>query len=560
MKKKNLYIVYISLAIWMIFVFFGSVSYDVNDDAGMNMAAAGAYGCYSQYLVYINVVLGYLFKLLYFIFPGINCYLWFYLIADLVATTMICVSVSDKLSLKHSVVLTVFINLALADEFYIHIHYSKSAVLYVVAACLYFAMLLRKDEEVKLKSCLLPTIMFVFGFCVRIQSFESVFPFVVVLFGVIIIRCKRKGKNLKRFLVLLIPIVSCIMCFCINYYAYYMTEWRNFKVSDDILIKVRDFGLYDYESGSEEYDAHGITANDFDMIHNWMFNDLETFNENNLRVLEQVGKANRGKVSILNTSVFKIALKEFSSRLCNRTLAGLLMCILLLSVAVCDRWVILANITLNLLTLAEYYYLIFYGRLFWRVEIILWISAVLIGGYLVVDNLSGNNAEIKENQQSASRLFKTAEAAFLLIMILFVFVKSEIIDNSRLTNGDSKYEDFQIIRESDAHFVMYNLAEYGMLLGGKDIFDIDRKYADYYSNITEMGGNGNSPAGLYFANKKGITNPTKALFEKDNVYFVGNVTAKNILLEHINEKYGQNIYAKIVIVDGVSAWKFLVYK
>ena len=161
MKKKNLYIVYISLAIWMIFVFFGSVSYDVNDDAGMNMAAAGAYGCYSQYLVYINVVLGYLFKLLYFIFPGINCYLWFYLIADLVATTMICVSVSDKLSLKHSVVLTVFINLALADEFYIHIHYSKSAVLYVVAACLYFAMLLRKDEEVKLKSCLLPTIMFV---------------------------------------------------------------------------------------------------------------------------------------------------------------------------------------------------------------------------------------------------------------------------------------------------------------------------------------------------------------------------------------------------------------
>lgn len=555
MKKKTLYIACISLLIWALCVCFGYVSYDVNDDAGMNMAAAGAYGIFSQYLVYTNIVLGYMIKFFYFIFPGINCYLWFYLITDLFAVIMLALAFSDKLSIKHSVIITVFLNFLLAGEFYIHIHYSKSAVLYVVAASIYMIMLFRRDEKVDKISFSLASLMLVLGFCVRIQSFESVLPFVFVLF--VFGACAlRKTDKLMRYRLLLIPFAACVLCFAINYHAYYMTQWRDFKVSDDILIKVRDFGMYDYSNGSEDYEAEGITAADFDMIHHWMFNDPETFNEANLRKLESVGEKHNNSGLGLNMSVLKSTVKEFVSRFGNRTLAGLLMVIVLLSLAIGDRWLIAQNIIYAVLSFAEYYYLIFKGRFFWRVEIIIWLSAVLISGFIVVDHLS-SKIEKKDNITELSKRFeKIAVCAVLLFLIATVFIKSEVMDNSKFTNGDSKYEDFLNIREAKGHFVIYNIADYGMLLGAKDIFDIDRKYADYYANITEMGGNGNSPSGLYFAGKAGISNPAKALFENENVFFVSDDEAKDTLMSYLNEKYGPGIDARSVEVDGVTAWKF----
>ena len=556
MKKKTLYIAFISLLIWALCVCFGYVSYDVNDDAGMNMAAAGAYGAFSQYLVYTNIVLGFIIKFFYMIFPGINCYLWFYLITDLFAVIMLAISFSDKLSLKQSVIITFFLNILLAGEFYIHIHYSKSAVLYVVAASIYMIVLIGRNEKISKLSFALASIMFVLGFCVRIQSFESVLPFVTVLFAFGFLAFGKSDKKV-RFRLVLIPLVVCALCFAINYYAYYMTQWRDFKVSDDILIKVRDFGMYDYGNGAEDYEAEGITYADFDMIHHWMFNDPETFNEENLRKLEQIGKEHENQ-GIISLSALKNTIKEFLSRFNNRSVAGLLVVIILLTLTVGDRWLIIQNLMLFGLAFSEYYYLILKGRFFWRVEVIIWLAAVLICGFSLTDYLSKKrDTEIVQKDAETDKKKKCITyGAFAVILFLFIFVKSEVLDNSRFTNGDSKYEDFQAVRNADAHFIMYNVADYGMLMGAKDIFDIDRKYADYYKNITEMGGSGNSPSGLFFANKIGITNPAKALFEKDNVYFIGDDEAKDVLKNYLIEKYDSSIDTETVEVDGVKAWKF----
>ena len=76
----------ISALFLFVFFFFGNVYYDAGDDASLNLIAAGAYSPRaSQYLVFENIVLGYIFKILYRIFPYINCYLIFFI-------TMSCLS------------------------------------------------------------------------------------------------------------------------------------------------------------------------------------------------------------------------------------------------------------------------------------------------------------------------------------------------------------------------------------------------------------------------------------------------------------------------------------
>jgi len=52
-------------------IFFRFVYYE-NDDQAMNYIAAGAYGSNSEYLVFMNIILGYFLKLLYSISFKIN--------------------------------------------------------------------------------------------------------------------------------------------------------------------------------------------------------------------------------------------------------------------------------------------------------------------------------------------------------------------------------------------------------------------------------------------------------------------------------------------------------
>ena len=57
--------------VWLAF----GVRYEVNDDATLCNIAAGAYGEDSQYLVYINILIGYFLKPFYWVLPGVN---WLY--------------------------------------------------------------------------------------------------------------------------------------------------------------------------------------------------------------------------------------------------------------------------------------------------------------------------------------------------------------------------------------------------------------------------------------------------------------------------------------------------
>ena len=60
----------------LVWILFG-VRYEVNDDAILSNIAAGAYGRDTQYLVYINILIGWFLKPFFTLLPGLN---WLYLL------------------------------------------------------------------------------------------------------------------------------------------------------------------------------------------------------------------------------------------------------------------------------------------------------------------------------------------------------------------------------------------------------------------------------------------------------------------------------------------------
>ena len=87
----------ISLLYFLSCILLGKLYYSTNDDTIMNMIAAGAYGESSQYLIYNNIIFGYILKVLYTIIPGINWYLWVYLFFNLLSVITISAVISDDL-------------------------------------------------------------------------------------------------------------------------------------------------------------------------------------------------------------------------------------------------------------------------------------------------------------------------------------------------------------------------------------------------------------------------------------------------------------------------------
>ncbi|MBR4831016.1 MAG: hypothetical protein IKZ97_00145, partial [Butyrivibrio sp.] len=98
-KKRYIIIGAISLVFFISCILLGNLCYSTNDDTIMNLIAAGACGESSQYLIYNNIILGYLFKILYITIPGVNWYLWIYLIFNLLAVVTLSIVLSEGLSL-----------------------------------------------------------------------------------------------------------------------------------------------------------------------------------------------------------------------------------------------------------------------------------------------------------------------------------------------------------------------------------------------------------------------------------------------------------------------------
>ena len=573
-KKRVAIIVLISFSIWLASIVWGYVDYETNDDMAMNLIAAGAYGDGSRFLVHCDYLIGLLINVLYSIMPGINCYLWMYLVLNLIAVTVICLILSNSMDCIHSAIVTLAINCLLMYDFYLKIQYTKNAMLYTVVGMMVLTSQLIEKDKIDLGDGILGSIFIMLGFGVRRNSFMLALPFgigFIITYLLYQTICKKQLRHIKpsNCLIVMLPILLCITSAVTNWFLCKgKPDWSEYYKIDSILTESRDYNQYFFDDSPEEYLAVGITEVDFEMIKNWDWNDPEIFGLEKLEALSLVGEKYRtNKVEISKENLLNNS-NAICTTMIGRGIPAILGVLIILSLF-SDNITKLIVGEMSVITAIEYFYLVCRGRAPWRAVICIWMPAILFSLYAICryykyvlpehHKLKHNEQETNEGRTRFGIILTVCQFALVIICVLsWLYYQYTFEKNKSLTVEDNYGYGLAIaMNQTDAFFVV-DIGNAGTLLGARNIFDVNRSYEGWYSNSTFLGSwLIPTPTAVKSYQNQGIENPIKDLIQ-ENVYCVADDYEIDLLHRFLCEHYQYKLTEEKVTINGIEAWKFSI--
>ena len=560
-KKRYLSITLISLLFFLSCVLLGKLKYSTNDDTIMNLIAAGAFGESSQYLVYNNIIFGYALKVLYSIIPGVNWYLWSYLIFDLISVIVISAVLSEDFSLPVTVFITTALNMLFAYDFYTEIQFTQSSTFYAIAGSIILLSMVIKRKR-SIPGIIIATVLISMGVMARAAGAGMVLPFlgtaIIFLPGFF----KKEIKN--AIIIFAVPIAAAAICLLANYHAYYMNpDWKYFMEWNTIMVEKCDHGNYNFNWDKEAYLEAGFTENDFILLDQWVWNDTEYFDLDKLKTMQAIGQGTRKDKLRLDPEVFSYTFQKLVETQKYGASSVVFVLLLLCSLLFLKKRYKFIALIQSLWIFVLYYLLTCSKRIMWRVESGIWLSAILFTVAVIIGTKAYKDTILYKLYGRFKKGFMIV-AVSMAVIACAVFVCGQFSYFKNEKNGniaeapDGTYEKVKAITERDGFYIVDVDTTYGGLCGAKNIFDIDRKYFDYYENFCQIGGwIQPAPIGLYHAYMHEIDNPIKSLVDRDDVFYIGGGERAGYLYVFLNEKYGPGINMEMVDeVCGAPVWRF----
>ncbi|SCY16864.1 hypothetical protein SAMN02910451_01592 [Butyrivibrio hungatei] len=557
-KIKLAEISIISVLIWIGCIIFSNICYEECDDITMNFIAAGAYGEPSQYLVYSGILLGYFIKFMYALFPSVNCYLWVYLIFNLLAVILLLLAVTHDASYLTTAILSVFINILFAKDIYINLQYTKNAVLYAAVGFAVLAWALGR-EKTNIIYVIASSVLIALGLSARKDSFLMVLPFGFIVVALVLFR--KRAEIRKRGIYLLIPLLLTLVVVSSNFVAFKLNKgWKDFYEWDGIMIQKRDYGNYNFNWNREGYEKAGFSEGDFKLLDEWMWNDTEVFSLDKVRQIQIIGKDTRVSNLRFDPDIFAQTFEEIQKTSTLSVLPYVLLGLLLLTVALCifskSYLHLAASLVCVITAYGELYYLLNMRRAIWRAEFGVWFVPIV---FLTMFATVLPKPELKS---TGKKRILGIVMAVIAVVTLFSWQKN-YLDYSRrsyLQVSDSdveRHNEIDSLAKSNGYYVVSVMRMVVGMCGAKNIFEIDKKYDGWFDNILFDGGwLLPSPIGLYSFNKNGVSTSAAALVDRDDVYYWGDGERMGYLYQFLNEHYGPGIEVRDTEVNGVSVWKF----
>ncbi|MBP3815159.1 MAG: hypothetical protein ILA12_10940 [Butyrivibrio sp.] len=552
----------ISLAMWLLSILYGGLSYETNDDATINLIAAGAYGEGSQYLIYTSALIGYGLKALYAVFGGVNCYLWFYLVFDLLAVVAVSLVISRDMGYLVTAAVTLLANVVLAHNLYIHLQYSQNASAFGVVGFLILLDYLQRNGENK-ALLLWATLFIALSYSARKENFLFLVPFglAAIFFEVLPYALKKEKRRIM--LSLLVPVAVIAISIFADRYMYYRTpEWADYSRINEIMTDKLDYGNYNFEWNKEEYLEAGFTEWDFRFMEETSYNDIDNFSREKLEKMEEIGRSTRrDKIRFDATTLgetigdIKGAFGESPLPLCAGIVIGFAIVIAILYK---DIKGLMCIVVQALGVFGGSYYLQCIHRTPWRVRYGLWLAALLmvLGGVIVPkvpEILRYISGKLGKNNKGFCVIVGIASLVPLFLWAQSLDFSLDVFNEPE----DYRYNLIKTMDEKDALFVMSMDDMYGGLCGARSVMDINRDYAGFYSHVLPVGGwVVPSPIAEYYAHTNGISNVYKSLVDRDDVYYYGGGEHMGYLYVYLNEKYGPGIEVREQDFGDFMAWKF----
>jgi len=578
-RKNKYYELFLSfvlnIAIFAITLLFYRFVYFENDDQVMNFIAAGAYGSNSEYLVFINIILGYLLKFLYLINPEVNWYVFVMYTTMFLGWVIIYSVLLERIKRNKSLfygLFSIFIVYLFTSFSYRYLQFTLISTISIVAG---FLLIMNTWEKLKLKRVLLGVLFIVWGSFIRYDSLFLVGLFfgIYTLWQYVAVLINNKGKlfstNVKKQF-----IISCVMLLPIILSG-------GFKLVDTLIYKSdpvwKQYTLYNV-ARSNILDYPTKMPDDSSMYYRGLVYGGEYFDTEVLSLSKMQDLAAYrvfNKLSILNVfiagkSILKDNLKN--PYLKDYFIFPIASMLIFLIFSIKKKSVLI----LNLYGISSFLILYYIGRpIYFRVlygillVVVIWLCYSYIPGIFVKNIDSGIFGK--------SKYFVMMDILVCFCFCLFFFkkvmpnLKAGLVDKrdnsfyaKENTNVYNKnYYDFEkITKDKENLYVATLLYSYLSFLGSGNVFNISLKQEvkkDFFVNTVFLGGwDVFSKRTFETMAKYGVANPYRSLVEKDNVYLIAtSVECPVSLIYYFRKEYKLETKCDLIQTQGsYSVFKF----
>lgn len=505
-----------------------------SDDYDMTCILYGAIdGEYSPFILYSNIIWGYILTAFMKILPAVSWYYVLQLFFVFVALTGITYIVIKEKRMPLWI-LCPFL-LVVVYEFCIRITFTKTSGLLITCGYLFILYLIENNRKLSLHY-LYGVVLIILGIWIRSSMFMLITEVFFVTFIVFLYKSFKEKRKCLRQCIYFITIVAfsyaCMLASGWYSRSVYNNDpvWGDYLETNSIRASLFDYGIPDYNTYKDEYESLGVSYEDYQMwfkIYNRADDRLDSKLISDIR---QIAPASTHK------SVFE-KLDDANHNLLNYLFTNtvfflfILCCILLLMSDY--RYKAISVIGVCGTCLFAYYYMYLAGRTQHQVDAsVFFAGAVILLYYL-----------------SQAIIDKKAIAVVCLISCQFVLSFWEQLasdsyygnDNGIIESQKDEYEGYkkqkELLVDDSEHLYLFNT------------FDTNNTYAcftplnvidkKFYHNIYRLNMN-HIPTFKNVLSDFGVNNPLAEMVNSDTIYYYASnkyAGQMDIVLDYVRKNY-----------------------
>lgn len=499
-------------------LFFGA-RFETNDDAGIANIAAGALGEDSQYLIHVNVLLGWLLKGLNAIVKGFAWYSgfsYFLLVLGFGAVGFVLI---ERFSLKIGAPIYALLLFTAGTDLFCRFQYTKNSAFLIAVGLL---LILRNFGNMRwgywvgFGLCL-------FGSLLRFDSFLPVLAisfFAFLFYFLILAKWQRK----KAILSLALLIAVCFAAFGADRLAYKLDpEWDDFYRFNAAREEFLDYKLDSIGPPFDYYDI-GVREPEVEMLRDWNIFDPDFFTAEKFEELS----------ALTNRQSLGEALLSFPAALTSLFFGNIYSVIaiftFLLVLLQCRKQRLFSALMVFAVSLMGLFALHWIGRMIARVETSFLLAAVLYVLFLI--------EKVEEKNRQLVVLGLTALACAASVFFL-TGLKQD--NDYYLGSRIGTVEELNDFVNDKQNLYLLDTEHFDNAMG-YDVFH--PRQAGYFDNLVFLGGwLSNSPYQLRTLERYEIENPYRDMVNNDRIFLAGSVNIHDVN-KYINMHY--DVYARLV--------------
>lgn len=295
-KRALIFSIAINLFFLALCLIFGDLKFGAIDDYFMAARLTGALGTeYNPHLIFVNAIYGYALLPLYHLFPKIGWYYIGEMFSVFLSFTVISYVLLQRCGERWGTILATLFTALFASDFYLVVQFTQCASILSAAGMLLFAYGVISEKKImdchapdgarndvlKATPFALGVLLMLWGSVMRWQAFLMGMPFFCICLLFMFKQCWATKR--KTIIGLAILFVSAFALHSFDQNIYKSPEYASFNKFQGPRVSLADNANYNQNAVYEDAEELGLNGNDFHMLTEWNFYDTQVFSVDSIK-------------------------------------------------------------------------------------------------------------------------------------------------------------------------------------------------------------------------------------------------------------------------------------